>query len=405
MVELFKEIWQTMRTNKLRTFLTGFSVAWGIFMLILLLAISNGVINSVTEMTLSNDPNRISIWGGWATLPYKGLKENRQVPLKDKYLSGLDKVDKQHISSVEGQIGFSGQISTNRDFLASSSSTGVYPNKFNNQYKLMQGRFINNMDLNEKRKSIVLHADDVKVLFADTNQVVGKIVKVGNLAFTVVGVYRHNWDKNAYIPYTTAIALKNYSDEIDRIDVHIQGVKDEKQSGRVEKSLVDEMAKIAKFDPDDTSAIYTYDRFASYLQQEKALSILNTTMWVIGILTLITGIVGVSNIMFVSVKERTHEIGIRRAIGAKPRNILVQIVLESIVLTTIFGYIGIVMGTLSTEIVKKVFANSDFMINPTVDISIAIDVTIALIIAGALAGIFPAIKSTKVKPVEALRDE
>ncbi len=133
--------------------------------------------------------------------------------------------------------------------------------------------------------------------------------------------------------------------------------------------------------------------------------ILNTVMWVIGMLTLITGIVGVSNIMFVSVRERTHEIGIRRAIGAKPRSILTQVIVESVALTTIFGYIGIIMGTIGTTVLDKAFGNTDFIKNPTVDVSIAIEVTIVLIIAGALAGLFPALRALKIKPVEALRTE
>ena len=137
----------------------------------------------------------------------------------------------------------------------------------------------------------------------------------------------------------------------------------------------------------------------------KAQDILNTTMWVIGLLTLITGIVGVSNIMFVSVRERTHEIGIRRAIGAKPRSVLMQVVLESVAITALFGYIGVFLGMTVMQLVDMAFGSSDFMRNPTIDISIAIEVTIVLVVAGALAGLFPALKATKVKPVEALRDE
>ncbi len=165
------------------------------------------------------------------------------------------------------------------------------------------------------------------------------------------------------------------------------------------------LAQAHDFDKSDQSALYLYNSFASYIREKDSLNILHIAILVIGILTLLSGIVGVSNIMFVSVRERTHEIGIRRAIGAKPRSILWQIVLESVAITTLFGYIGIFLGMVVMQVVDHFFGKTDILHNPTVDISIAIAVTIVLIIAGALAGLFPAIKATKVKPVEALRDE
>lgn len=405
MIDLAKEIWQTMRTSKLRTLLTGISVSWGIFMLILLLAISKGIFNASMEHTLRNDPNRITLWGGITSMPYKGYKEGRYISLKGKHFNAIKESDPDNITEVTAEVSYKGQISTTKDYLATQSCQGVFPSYFTGRYKLVKGRFINEADIRGKRKSIVLHKDDAETLFDNTANAIGKTVRVGDLSFTLIGIYDHKWNNEAYIPYTTAVALSGYTDYLDNIQVHITGVHDADESGAVEKNVVGAMSKAESFDPTDPSAIYTYDRFASSIEQEKANNILNTTMWVIGILTLITGIVGVSNIMFVSVRERTHEIGIRRAIGAKPRSILVQVVMESVALTTCFGYVGIVMGTIATQIVDHLFGASDFMRNPTVDLNIAIEVTVALIIAGALAGIFPALKAIKVKPVEALRDE
>ena len=165
------------------------------------------------------------------------------------------------------------------------------------------------------------------------------------------------------------------------------------------------MASAHNYAKDDNSGVYIANRFLNYLSAITATNILSIAVWLIGLLTLLSGIVGVSNIMFVSVRERTHEIGIRRAIGAKPRSILTQIVAESVAITTIFGYIGVVFGTAITALISKIFTDVDVLQNPTVDLSTAFNVTIVLIIAGAFAGLFPAIKATKVKPVEALRDE
>ncbi len=405
MIDLAKEIWQTMRTSKLRTLLTGISVSWGIFMLILLLAISKGILNASTEHTMSNDPNRITLWGGRTSKAYKGYKEGRYIPLKGRHFETIKESDPDNITNVTAEVSYKGQISTTKDYLATQSCQGVFPSYFTGRYQLVNGRYINEADIRGKRKSIVLHKDDAETLFDRPDDAIGKTVRVGDLSFTLVGIYDHKWNNEAYIPYSTAVALSGYTDDLDNIQVHITGVHDADESGAVEKNVVEAMSKAESFDPTDQSAIYTYDRFASSIEQAKANNILNTTMWVIGILTLITGIVGVSNIMFVSVRERTHEIGIRRAIGAKPRSILVQVVMESVTLTTCFGYVGIVMGTVATQVVDKFLGTSDFMRHPTVDLSIALEVTVALIVAGALAGIFPALKAIKVKPVEALRDE
>lgn len=405
MTDLAKEIWQTMRTNKLRTFLTGFSVAWGIFMLILLLSISKGLIDMQSGYLEGRDNECITIWGGYATMPYKGYKEGRSIPLRQKYFEGIRESSPSHIRKVEGEISLNDTVSTSKDYLSSTSIAGVYPSRFNTSYRFVQGRKINDADIRDSRKVVVFNENAASVLFDNPEKAIGKVVKIGNLAFTVVGIFSQEYDNRVYIPLTTATALKGFDDKLDRIDVYIKNVSTEWDSWQVEQQVRASIAKQANFNPDDAGAIYTHDRFASAINQTKAGGILNTVMWVIGVLTLITGIVGVSNIMFVSVRERTHEIGIRRAIGAKPHNILIQVVLESVALTTCFGYIGIVMGTMATEIVKYVFADSKFPLHPTVDMSIAIEVTIALIIAGALAGIFPAIRALKIRPVEALQEE
>ena len=189
------------------------------------------------------------------------------------------------------------------------------------------------------------------------------------------------------------------------ISVDLKGLKNEEDALNAEKKVRNTLAVNHTFDPDDNNAVYINNYFTSALQTKKAMGILDMCVWVLGILTLLSGIVGISNIMFVTVKERTHEIGIRRAIGAKPSKILTQIITESIAITLIFGYIGIFLGTVVTQVIATLMGNNEVFRNPTVSMTIALEVTFVLILAGTVAGLFPALKALKVKPVEALRDE
>lgn len=406
MIDLTKEIWQTMRTNKLRTFLTGFSVAWGIFMLILLLAIANGVVKQTTDFAASNDPLRLQLWRGWTGKPYKGLPEGRMILFHERHFDAIAAASPEHIASVSATKTLSGQIAYGANSLTRSSATGAYPEYFKQRFRMLYGRSINDADVSNTRKMIMLSTKDAATLFGIDSLALGKQVKVGQYTFTVVGVYDHDWQTDPFIPFSTCVALTGYNDETYNLNVHMKDIENTEQSQEVGKKVVRRLADLEKFDPDDASAVYWFDRFQGAENDRTAGDILNYVMWVIGILTLLTGIVGVSNIMFVSVKERTHEIGIRRAIGAKPRKIIGQVILESVALTTCFGYIGIVMGTIATEIIKKAFEGTDFdMLQPQVDMGIALQVTLALVIAGALAGLFPALRAMKVNPVEALRDE
>lgn len=376
-------------------------------MLIILVGMAKGVMTSFQDGGMAQSSNNIQIWNGFASMPYQGLKEGRFIDLKDKNLAAIEHENGSHVSEVTAQLSPNSSVtlSTPRDS-KSKSYVGVFPSEINSQHLVMsEGRFINENDMNKMRKVVVLDRNTVQTLFGDTTNVVGRNVSINGLNFTVIGWYYHQWRNSIYIPFSTARAINGYTDKLDQIRVGIKNVKTEEDGENVEKAIRTTLSKQNKFDPDDQGAVYTWNQFTSYLTNLKAMSILNITMWVIGLLTLITGIVGVSNIMFVSVRERTHEIGIRRAIGAKPANILIQVIVESVALTTVFGYIGILMGTIGTEIIAHAFAGSDFIKDPRVDITLALEVTAVLVVAGALAGLFPALKALKVKPVEALRTE
>lgn len=405
MFDLINEIWQTMRTNKLRTALTGLAVAWGIFMLIILLGISKGVLTSFQSSSLAQNPNKINVYPGNTSMPYKGLKEGRYIQLRDRNLDEIKNDNPNDVASAPAEMNQSGTISTPLDYITTSYS-GVFPGTEKMlQLPMIYGRFINEKDLNDMRKVIVLNKKDAETLFKNIGSSIGKTVDVNGIAFTLVGIYEHEWRSGTFIPYTTARALSGFDDKVYSIQVDIKGVKNMEDAERVERNIKSTLAKYNQFDPDDESAVWMWNRFSSYLNSQEAAGVLNTAMWVIGLLTLITGIVGVSNIMFVSVRERTHEIGIRRAIGARPHNILLQVIIESVAMTTLFGYIGILLGTIGNEIMAQVFADGDFIKDPRVDLSLAIEVTVVLIVSGALAGIFPAMRALKIRPVEALRTE
>ncbi|GFI06482.1 macrolide export ATP-binding/permease protein MacB [Muribaculaceae bacterium] len=407
MFDLAREIWQTISNNKLRTSLTGVAVAWGIFMLIVLVGMTKGVINSFEEEVGSQGSNVLQVWGGQTTEPWHGYRQGRQINLKTRDIDAVGNSHNAKISDVSSVIYCTGVISTSEDYISSGFS-GVYPSQLRRSgNKMESGRFINQSDLAERRKVMVLSEKNVELLFPGkkNQEVIGRKVEALGLAFTVVGVYGTQWNRTSYIPFTTAVMCQANSDDVGSIVVEMRDVETEADGKAVEESVRTVLAAQHHFKADDSGAVWISNRFLQFITMQQGMGILNATMWIIGLFTLLSGIVGVSNIMFVSVRERTHEIGVRRAIGAKPRNVLVQIVMESVAITALFGYIGILMGIGATELLAAAFDGQDFISNPRVDISLAVNVTVVLVVAGCVAGLFPALKALKIKPVEALRDE
>ena len=406
MFDLIREIGQTMRNNKLRTFLTGFAVTWGIFMLIILLGMARGVTNSFAERTSGDRSKRLNVYSGVTSKPYKGFKEGRWITPDVDDMERLKADNPDLVESVASYkyLG-STDIASTTDHI-SKSPEGVYPAE-QEMYRIpmLHGRFINDVDLRSLRKVMVIGKEDAKSLFGDPDKAVGQRLNAFGLSWLVTGVYDHEWLSDVYIPFTTAMAIGGTDGKVSNLQVKLKGMKTMEDADRATAEVRRSLARAHDYDENDESALYMHNRFSSYLRESQSFSILNMSIWIIGIFTLLSGIVGVSNIMFVSVRERTHEIGIRRAIGAKPRSVLLQVVLESVAITALFGYIGVFLGMTVMQLVDMAFGSSDFMRNPTIDISIAIEVTIVLVVAGALAGLVPALKATKVKPVEALRDE
>lgn len=414
MSDLLQEILGTVMRNKLRTVLTGLSVAWGIFILIVLLGAGNGLIHAFELNSGNVVMNSVKVYPGTTTKPWQGMQEGRNVELEqeDCRLTAVRFPD--NIMEVGATVSQNAvDITYGKDHV-SITLEGVMPSLVQIEgIKLVEGRFINQLDMQGNRKVMVLHKKTVEMLFP-RESALGKMIKVNGLAFKVVGIYddQNFFSPSVYVPYNTLSLLYAKGNLVDNLMFTTRGLTDEKTNERFEDDFRTMLAHRHQFDASDNGAVWIWNRFTQYLQQQQATSILHIAIWVIGIFTLISGIVGVSNIMLITVRERTHEFGIRKALGASPFSILRLIIAESVLITTFFGYVGMVAGILATEYMDRLFGQQTVDVgvfsatvfhNPTVDISVAIQATLTLIIAGTLAGFFPARKAVMIRPIEALR--
>lgn len=416
MLDIIQEIYGTIKRNKLRTALTGFAVAWGIFMLIVLLGAGNGLLNAFEQQSGSMAMNSFQIWPGRTSLPFQGLKEGRSIKLTEKELE-VTRQMKKHVTQASAILEEGGVILSYKQDHISLQLTGAMPNyQETNGLQLKEGRFINPLDMEEKRKVIVLHEKTAEMLLGnEKSQAIGKHINASGIAYQIVGIYTtpmEEFSPTAYLPYTTLQLIYNKGDGVGSLVFLTKDITDLSGSEIFEKEYRTAISRVKQFDAADRSAISVWNRFSQYLQQQTASELLRTSIWVIGLFTLLSGIVGVSNIMLITVKERTHEFGIRKALGAKPSSILLLIIAESITITTIFGYIGMIAGIAVTEYMNRIageqvvdigVASATVFVNPTVDLHIAIQATLTLIIAGTLAGFFPARKAVMIRPIEALR--
>lgn len=420
MRDIFIEILTTIKHNRLRTALTGFSVAWGIFILIVLLGAGNGLINA----TMGNSSRYLStsmvVSGGATSKAYDGLGEGRDVQLNDKDFNITSKGFPNNVKSVGAELSQQGETLVNgSDYTTGINLSGIYPNDVEiNKRTMICGRFINELDLKERRKSIVISSDMAKELLPQSPlSLNGQIIRTTTLAFRVVGIYesqKNSMGNEAFIPFTTFRAIYNKGDKTGNIVFSFSNLNSEAENEAFESDYRARINRQHRAAPDDENAIWIWNRFTQALSMDTATGLLRTALWVIGILTLISGIVGVSNIMLITVRERTHEFGIRKAIGAKPWSILRLIIIESIVITTFFGYIGMMLGiaanlymdaTIGQETIDNGLFAIQMFTNPTVGIDVCVKATLLMIVAGTLAGMVPARKAAKIRPIEALRAE
>jgi putative ABC transport system permease protein len=416
-IDKWQEILATIRKNKMRTFLTGFSVAWGIFMLMILLGSGNGLSNGVASNFMNDAINAMWIWTGETTIPYKGMNTGRSIQFHND--------DYDVIKRIKGVETASGRYFMGNTRYSYGAESGEYTtitchpelNDVENM-ELLEGRFINQVDIQQNRKVVIIGKDIYDALFKD-KPALGEYVNVNKVPFKVVGICIEpgsTRNRNAYMPVSTAQKVFNGSNRLHNFAITINGETLD-ESRKIEEQIRSTFSHKLKFDEKDESAMGLYNKLENYIQTMRIFQAIRIFIWIIGIGTLIAGIVGVSNIMLIVVKERTKEIGIRKAIGASPSSVIGLILLESILITTVAGYIGLVLGTGLMELINYMMVQSagdaaatqqqseTIFLNPTVDFGVAVSATVLLIIAGAIAGYIPAKRAARIKPIVALRDE
>ena len=407
-LDKWQEIFNTINKNKLRTFLTGFSIAWGIFMLIVLLGSGNGLQNGVETQFRDDANNSIWIRSGQTSIAHKGMQPGRYVQFTNEDFSLLVN-NIAGIDHITARFYIRGTVTiTYKNEYGSFDVRSVHPDhQFLENTLMYKGRYINKLDLKEKRKVAVIGELVEKGLFGNKESI-GEYINVNGIPFKVVGVFKDEGGENEmriiYLPITTAQQTYNGSNRINQI-MYTTGDAPLEQSTAMAEKTRQLLAAKHNFAIEDKRAVFINQQAEMYQKIMNLFTGIRIFIWIIGIGTLLAGVVGISNIMMIVVKERTKEIGIRKALGATPGSIVNLILQESVFITTVAGYIGLVLGVGLLELVAGNLPESEFFANPEVNLTVALSATLLLIIAGAIAGFFPAYKAAKIQPVVALRDE
>jgi putative ABC transport system permease protein len=406
-LDKWQEIFATIRKNKLRTFLTGFSVAWGIFMLIILLGSGNGLQNGIEYQFKADATNTLWLHPGSTTMAYMGMKPGRQINFTNEdYTFVKDNIPGVEEISARYYMWQNRIISYKKQF-GSFDLICVHPDmQLIEKITVDQGRMLNQVDMQKHRKVAIIGIPVKDALFKNGENPLGEYIKVNNVPFQVVGIFTDRNDRDQqriYLPISTAQMIFNGGNQINNLTITTNLSVSESEN--LEKTLRSKLSKRHRFNSEDTGALYISNTLKEFKQFQNMFMGIKLFVGVIGIFTIIAGVVGVSNIMIIVVNERTKEIGIRKAIGATPWSIIFLVIFESVIITSFAGYIGLVSGIGLLELINKFMPASDFFRNPEVDFSIAVSATLILVFAGMLAGLFPAIKAARIRPVIALHDE
>ncbi|MDT3356798.1 MAG: ABC transporter permease [Bacteroidota bacterium] len=424
MRDLIEEIWSTLRQNKLRTALTGFSVAWGIFMIIVLIGAGNGLMNSIAG-NFSMLKNSMEIYAGTTSKPYGGYEQGRRLEFTTQDVEALRHgYFKDRINDICPVIRHNTEMHYGKIMLRCNLK-GVYEiSKGIDNTEIVAGRFINSKDIKEKRKVMVIGTQTAKNLVEKgrkPEEMIGKMIDVSGLMFKIVGLYKSDESEGGAMFYTEVLAPTSTvasifmkENEINSIQMTFEGIDTEEKNREFDAAYRRVINRNHNADPTDKNTIYVYNSVVERHSLNRAARKVRKALWILGLLTLISGIAGVSNIMLITVKERTHEFGIRKAIGARPCSVIMLIIAESITITSFFGYMGMVLGMAmnqfldfkySDKAVDVGIAQVTMFVNPGVGLNTAIEATLILIIAGTIAGMIPAWRAARVKPIEALRAE
>jgi putative ABC transport system permease protein len=409
----WEEIFTTLQKNKLRTALTAFGVFWGILMLIILLGAGQGLQNGVSKSMLLDATNSIWFFTGRTSIPYKGMPPGRSLRFTEEDLKAVrDNIEGIEVMSPENWLQGNYNVSyegTASPFTVYGANQDYFPIKVTFDY--INGRPINLNDNVEGRKVCNIGDRVKEVLFGDEDPI-GKYIRVKDVHFKVVGVYhfdgnQFNQGERIYIPFSTFQRTFNPGGPVTLFAV---GTDQNVTTGKeLEKKILKLLAQRHIVHPDDNQAYFTHNQEDQYHQVMGLMFGIKSFVWVIGILTLFAGIIGISNIMIIVVKDRTREIGVRKAVGATPWSIVTLIIQEAVFITAVAGYLGLITGIVMLEGVNHLLelagAEIEFFSRPEVNLSVAISATLVLILAGALAGLVPAINASKIRPVEALKDQ
>lgn len=411
-IERWQEIFETLSKNKLRTFLTGLSVASGIFILVILLGFGKGIENGVTSQFQRDATNLITIWSGTTTKEYKGLNPGRNIQMKNSNFDQISRKYKDNIEYETSLYSIWGASITYNNQSVDYQVRGVMPgHQFIENADIHLGRFINQTDYDESKKVAVIGGKMRRDLFKDEDPI-NKNIQVYGMNFKVVGVFfdpgGEREEQQAYIPISTAQKVFNAGDNIRNMlfTVNMSENYDEAvaQSMLMSQNIEQELKQMHNVAPDDVSAIRVYNSLEEAKKIYSLIDTIKAVFWFVGIGTIIAGIVGVGNIMLIIVKERTKEIGIRKALGALPMSIVGMILQEAVFVTMLSGLFGLIAGLGLLELVGPQI-ESDFIKYPQVNFNIAITTVFLLVFAGAIAGFIPAYRAAKIKPIVALRDE
>lgn len=412
-IERWQEIFETISKNKLRTFLTGLSVASGIFILVILLGIGEGMQNGISKQFERNAANILYVFTGVTSKEYKGLNPGRQIVMKNddyNFISSKYQDELEYKSSIfriwSGLITFKNESGAYR-------VEGVWPDyQFLENAGMTEGRYINYKDQENFEKVVVISKKIKSDLFKNGEDPIGEYIQISNINFKVIGVYTdpggEREETRVFLPISTAQRvfggannIRNLSFTLEKKDNFEEALAESERFTEEVSSYLKEKHIIA---PDDTSAININNTLEDAKRFYDLINMIKFFFWGVGICTIIAGVVGVSNIMLIIVKERTKEIGIRKALGAEPVSIITMILHESIFITTIAGFVGLIFSLALLEFVGPMI-ETEYITNPSINFSVAISTVFILIIAGAIAGFFPAWRAARIKPIEALRDE